>query len=187
MRSTPTAPSPLCAGIWRVLGWIGVLLIAAVLAMVWTARQSQMTWAMVIFLVAGLAVQWLEDQLPSVFIFQVVLVALVNGAGGAFGWFDSFRWFDEIVHAYTGFAGLSAIGYLYARDHEPRRATLVGWCAGMGLALGIGWEMVEGLMGDLAFMDTLSDLVLDTMGAAMGGLFARHALRAVHPMPVPVG
>lgn len=162
-----------------MLAWVGVLLIAALLALVWMAGRSALVWALGIFLVASLGIQLLKDKLPSLFIFLLVLAALLNGAGGTFDWFNAYPWFDELVHVYTGFAGLSAIGYLHALNVNPGRAQLVGWCAGMGLALGIGWEMIEGLVGDLGFVDTLSDLVLDTAGAALGGLFAWHALRAV--------
>ncbi|MEJ7929900.1 hypothetical protein WG922_07940 [Ramlibacter sp. AN1015] len=176
-RHTPR--SPLDAGAWNLLAFLGVLLIAALLSMVWQAQQTTMTWALGIFLVAGTAILLLK--VPSLFRFLLVLSALLNGAGGTFGWFEDYAWFDEFVHAYSGFAGLSAIGLLYARDVRRTRAHLVWWCTGMGLALGIGWEMVEGMMGELGFMDTVSDLVMDTIGAALGGLFAWHALRIVQP------
>jgi hypothetical protein len=167
------------ATVWHLLAWLGVATIAGVLAVVWTAQQTKMTWALGIFLVSSLGIQSLKGRLPSLFIFMLVSVALLNGSGGAFEWFDGYVWFDEFVHTYTGFAGLAAIGFLYARDSEARRVKLVAWCAGMGLALGIGWEIVEALGGELGLVDTLSDIALDTLGAALGGLFARHALSAV--------
>jgi hypothetical protein len=135
-----------------------------------------MSWALAIFLVATLAIVLLIRRLPALLRFLLVFAALLSGAGGAFDWFEGYVWYDELVHTYTGFAGLLAIGYLYARDRPELRVNLVRWCVVMGLALGIGWEVVEELGGDLEFWDTLSDLVLDTVGAALGGVAARRVL-----------
>jgi hypothetical protein len=158
--------------LWRAFAWIGVALIAGLLAFAWASGERDLILAMAIFLAATLAVQLLVKQLPSMFAFLLVVVALVNGAGGSFGWFESFRWYDEGVHLYSGFAGMAAIGCLYARGRHLRCAAFVAWCTGMGLALAIGWEIIEGLMGDLEAIDTTTDVMLGTTGAALGGWFA---------------
>lgn len=162
---------------WRTLAWAGVLLIAALLARVWQAQRPELVLAMSIFLAATLAIQLLLTQLPSFFAFMLVIAALLSGAGGVFQWFEAFRWYDEAVHTYTGFAGMAAIGYFYARKRTLPRSHLVWWCTGTGLVLGIGWEVIEGLVGDLEAIDTASDIVLDTVGAALGGAFAWQALQ----------
>jgi VanZ family protein len=41
-----------------------------------------------------------------------------------------------------------------------------------GLFLGIVWEVLEALFLNLSWVDTLSDLVLDMVGAALGGWLA---------------
>ena len=151
-----------------------MLLIVALLAMVWNAEQPDLVLAMLIFLAACLALLRFVKRLPGFFVFLLVLAALLNGAGGAFRWFEVYRWFDEAIHTYTGFAGLGAIGYLYSRDRPIRRESLIAWCSGMGLLLGIGWEVIEGFVGDLEAVDTATDLVLDKIGAALGGWFAWH-------------
>lgn len=158
--------------LWRPLAWAGVLLIAALLAMALKAQQPALVLAMSIFLAATLAIQLLLKRLPGLLAFLLVLAALLNGAGGAFEWFESVWWYDEAVHTYTGFAGLAAIGWLYAHERRRPLAFLVGWCAAMGLALGIGWEVIEGLVGDLEAVDTVTDILLDTAGAALGGWLA---------------
>ena len=176
--ATPSDRSPLDASAWRWIAWTGVLLIAGLLMRSWMVQNTPMTWALAIFLVAGLGTMAIA-RLPSLLTLLLVLVALLNGAGGAFDWFETYRGFDKLVHFYSGFAGLAAIGYLYARDKTLSRARLVGWCAAMGLALGIGWEIIEELLGELEFVDTFFDIVVDTLGAALGGLFAWHAVRAL--------
>jgi hypothetical protein len=172
-----TASIPLRSDPWRALAWAGVLLIATLLVRVWQAQRPELVLAMLVFLASTVAVQLFLRQLPSLFALMLVVAALLSAGGGVFHWFESVRWYDEAVHAYTGFAGMGAIGYLYARTRSLRRSTLVWWCTGMGLGLGIGWEVIEELVGDLEMVDTATDLVLDTLGAALGGAFAWQAVQ----------
>ncbi|TFY98455.1 hypothetical protein [Ramlibacter rhizophilus] len=169
------------APLWRGFACTGVLLIAAQLVLAWHAQRMLMVTGLAVFVLAGLAAAWVPSRLPSLLRLLLVLAALLNAAGGFFRWFDNVPWFDELAHGYTGFAGLAAIGFLYARVDVLRRDSLVGWCAAMGLALGVGWEVLEGMAGPLGLVDTLSDLVMDVLGAALGGAFARHVLQAVAP------
>lgn len=149
------------------------MLIGALLVMALKAHNAALVLAMAIFLAAALAVQvLLRKRLPGVLAFLLVLSALLNGAGGSFEWFETYRWYDESIHLYTGFAGLAAIGYVYARDQALRPAALAWWCTAVGLALAVGWEVIEGLVGDLEAVDTASDIALGTIGSALGGLFA---------------
>lgn len=174
--SSSAAAALLRSPVWRLLAWAAAAGLAALLVVVWTARHAVLVWSLAIFLAAALGVLRLRPVLPDLFACLLVLAALLNAAGGAFTWFETIAWYDEAIHAFTGFAGLAAIGWLAARRRDDRRRMLVPWCAGLGLVLGIGWEVIEGLVGNLAWRDTLSDLVLDTVGAALGGLAARRAL-----------
>jgi hypothetical protein len=158
---------------WRALAWVAVALIGALLAHAWFTRMPELMLAQSIFLVSCVALLLVMRELPGLLALLVVLAALANGAGGAFQWFDGIVWFDEAVHTYSCFAGLAAIGWLWASRHPERRASLVAFCAGLGLVLGIGWEMVEGVLGDLEFVDTATDLVFDVVGATLGGVLAR--------------
>ncbi|MBL0420278.1 hypothetical protein JI739_07975 [Ramlibacter sp. AW1] len=185
MGSTQARGLGLHGQAWQVLGWAGVGAIASLLVLTLARQQWAMTVSLAVFLAASWGIVGLLSRLPSFLRFLLVLVALLNGAGGTFDWFETHAWFDELVHTYGGFAGLAAIGYLHARDSEAKQDWLVAWCVGMGLALGIGWEVLEGLMGDLEFVDTLTDIIADTVGAALGGAFARHALRAGQAGPRP--
>ncbi len=177
VTSPPPAAPLLQSPLWRGVAWAAVAGLAALLVVVWTQRHAPLVWSLCIFLAASLGVLRLRS-LPPLLACLLVVAALVNACGGAFRWFETIAWYDEVVHTYTGFAGLAAIGWLAARTRDDRRRVLVPWCAALGLALGVGWEVIEGLVGDLAWRDTLSDLVLDTVGAALGGLLARRALDA---------
>jgi hypothetical protein len=42
---------------------------------------------------------------------------------------------------------------------------------GLGLGLGIAWEIVEMTFLNLSLVDTLVDLVMDTLGAMLAGPF----------------
>lgn len=171
---------------WRALAWIGVVLMNAALVVVWTAEQWNGAWTIGLFLGISIVFLLMRDKLPSVFGFLVVFASLVNAGGWALGWFHVFFWFDEFVHTFTAFAGLSAIGYLHAQRQpalaQPGRSKLIWWCAGLGLLLGIGWEIAEALFINLAPVDTILDLAADTVGAALGGLFARWAAKRNAPV-----
>jgi hypothetical protein len=171
MRFFDAAPSH--TDPWRLLAWVAVALIGALLAQAWFARVPELMLAQSIFLVSCVALLLVMRELPGLLALLVVLAALANGAGGAFDWFDRIVWFDEAVHTYSCFAGLAAIGWLWAFKHPERHGSLVAFCAGLGLVLGIAWEMVEGVLGDLEFVDTATDLVFDVVGATLGGVLAK--------------
>lgn len=94
-------------------------------------------------------------------------------------------WYDEAAHAFTGFAGMAAIGYLYARGKRLGRGHVIAWCTVVGVVLGVGWEILEGLAGNLDAWDTASDVLVDGTGALAGGVFTWQALRAGRPVAAP--
>ncbi len=161
---------------WRYAAWVMVVGLSALLVHTAANGVTVMALGLAVFVAASLAVLMGMRRLPEALCCLLVAAALFNGAGGAFHWMDGVAWYDEVAHATTGFAGLAAIGYLYALDRVERRATLVRWCIAMGLVLGVGWEVVEGIAGDLERWDTLSDVALDVVGAAFGGIAARRML-----------
>ena len=81
-----------------------------------------------------------------------------------------------MVHAFTSFAVVAAIGhYAWTRQYleaAPGGARYVLILTAAGLALGLVWEIAEALALKLSWSDTVADLVLDTLGAAAGGLLA---------------
>ena len=94
---------------------------------------------------------------------------------------NQIAFYDELVHAFSSFAVMAAIGYLaWTRryiDAAPGSATFVLIVAATGLALGVGWELIEMLFLNLSWTDTLVDLLVDTIGAAAGGVLAGWVIR----------
>lgn len=108
-------------------------------------------------------------RLPILFGLSVAVAAAVNGAGYVFTLWHEETAFDEIVHAYTGFAGMAAIGWAMFHGRLLAgwpSAWLVAAMLGIGLLLGIAWEGFEALIGIIGSRrDTLIDLAMDMAGA----------------------
>lgn len=116
---------------------------------------------------------------------------LASAAGTVFGLYQKFWWFDEALHGYFSFAltlvlALHAYGALLTgrRRHE---VLLVLTLAGLGLAAGALWEMVEwayDLLGPgdtiLGKTDTMVDLTMDLIGGVTGGLLTLRMLRQLN-------
>lgn len=177
---TASHSSSVDSATWRALAWGGVVLQAAALVAVWWLQRWNGLWTIGGFLIVSLAFMMIQDRLPSLLDFLVVLAALLNAGGWAWNWFDLFVWFDEFIHFFTGFAGMAALGYvLWTRGTikaEPGSGAFVLRVALIGLGLGIVWEIAESLFLNLTFLDTIVDLVMDTLGAALGGWLAGWAL-----------
>ena len=169
------------SGTWRMLAWTGVALQAAALVFVlWSERWGGGA-TIAIFLVLSSAFLLMQDRLPSLLSFIVVFAAIVNAGGWAWNWYDQIVWFDEVVHAFTSFAVISAVAHLGWRrawiDAAPGAVRFVFWTAAAGLGLGIAWELFESSFLNLHFWDTVVDLVMDTVGAALAGWFAGWVIR----------
>lgn len=105
---------------------------------------------------------------------------LASGASSVFDLYRKFWWFDEALTCYFSFA-LTLVLALYAygalltgrRRHE---VLLVLTLAGLGIACGTLWEMVEWgydllVPGNaiLGKKDTMIDLTLDAVGGLVAG------------------
>ena len=170
-NATDTANS----AVWRTLAWIGVALQAAALIWALWSQTWNGAWTIGLFLAMSVLFLLMQDRLPTLLDFIVVVAAVVNAGGWAWEWYQSLAWFDEFVHAFTSFALVSAVAYLGVSRNwigaTPGTTTFVLWAAGIGLGLGIVWEILESLFLNLTFWDTIVDLVMDTLGAAAAGWF----------------
>ncbi len=120
----------------------------------------------------------------SIVVFLVV-AAMLDAGGWIWDWYHQVWWFDEFSHFFTPFALLAAISYVSSSGAAGGRSRLdavisiAARAAVTGLVIGIIWELFEATFIDMHWLDTLSDVVLDVIGAALGGCYAvwLHLLR----------
>ncbi len=100
-------------------------------------------------------------------------IVSVHGFAGSFGWYWTFRWFDNPMHVLGGvLAGYFGIVANTIRHmNKANRPSL--WVALLSaLAVGVAWEVLEyvyGLSGldPIHRFDTIKDLVNDMMGGVI--------------------
>lgn len=179
MNRTPTS-STADSSTFRVLAWLGVALQAAALVGVVLLQRWNGLPSIAIFLVLSVTFLLIEDGVPSLVSFLVVLAAIVNAGGWGWEWY-ALVWFDEFVHFFTSVAVVAAVLCMaWPRRVLPHPSSLghiVLMGAAVGLGLGILWEIAEALFVSLTVVDTVFDLILDTLGAAVGGWLADWAAR----------
>jgi hypothetical protein len=123
----------------------------------------------------------LQHRLPRLFNLLFVLAGAVNAVAYGFDLWDRIGVYDEFVHFYITFAVAAAFGYLafhrpYLSDAD-RLWRFVAVVAAFGFGVGVLWEVFEwaiGMIGDR--VDTIVDLVMDTLGGAAAGLFCAWAI-----------
>lgn len=189
-----TRPALIDLPLWLALAWLGVALSAMGLAaLVLLGRWPELGIAICFFLPL-LALMLCPHGLPSLLMAGIAGCFLVSGAGWALDWYGLFWWFDVLIH------GLNPVAMVAGSMFMLWKADLVAsarpgrfvWLASLyGLALGIGWELIEVTYLPLTWPDTILDLVMDTAGAALGGwlglwLIERRGGAPVGRRPVPV-
>lgn len=118
----------------------------------------------------------------------LLIAALANAAGYAFGLWDRPRWFDEAVHGFTTLALTLVLAlYLYGRVYTGARthAVLLTFViASLGVGIGALWEIAEWAYDQwaagnviLGKWDTITDLAYDTLGALVAGAMATAMVR----------
>lgn len=168
------------SGTFRALAWAGVILQAAALVFVIVSQRWGGLPTIGIFFVLSLLFLVMKEHVPSLVSFLVVVAAIANAGGWAWEWF-ALVWFDEFVHAFSSLAVVAALlcmawgrGWL---SHPGSTGSVVIMAMAVGLGLGVLWEIVEATFVSLTLLDTISDIVLDMIGAAVGGLFADWAMQ----------
>jgi hypothetical protein len=112
----------------------------------------------------------------------VTLPFLVDVAGNAVDAYDSLVWFDDACHFVNWAMLLAGLAVSLPRTLPP--AAQLGLVAGMGAASALLWELMEyytfirhGTELDTAYVDTLGDMTLGTLGATLAGLLVLAARR----------
>lgn len=173
---------------YRQLSWL--LLAGVVMGVLWSALSDRWLDAAVLagFAALGGGFMRLQDELPRLFTLLFLIAGLINVAGYAFDLWHSPVWFDEVVHSYTSFAVMAAIGWLAIARTRLFGGSLsfVAAVTGVGIILGLLWEVFEWAIGIIGTrLDTISDLALDSLGAVAAGLFCAWAAGQARASPKP--
>lgn len=158
-------------------GTLAILAAALGLA-AWNAASGQINDALVWCVIAAIAagLWYFKAQLPPLHGFLIALAAAVNGAGYTMTLWHDETLFDEIVHGFTTFAGMAAIGWAMMRSggkFERSRTALFWGMIGLGLVLGLVWEAFEYLIGIIGTpRDTIIDIVMDMIGASAAAVLS---------------
>lgn len=164
---------PLHNGVWAAA--CGVLASAAIVLGVGAALQSD--WARVAAWAgcAAIAIAAIifRRTLPPFFGFLLTLATMVNAAGYVLNLWHERTMFDEAVHGFAFFAGMSSAGWLILQ-HKPGLTGLYWKAALAAVVAGLAWEAFEaaiGIIGDMR--DTLVDLVMDLIGSLAAAALLR--------------
>ena len=122
-------------------------------------------------------------SLPRFYDFSLMVVMTLVGWGEALGVYDSWRYYDNVVHTtvpllLTGvvYVGLMRLGVLPELRDLATHTQRVGFFLTvlmMGMAIGAAWEIVEWTLDTttgshliISTTDTATDLIWDTIGSA---------------------
>jgi Predicted membrane protein (DUF2238) len=129
--------------------------------------------------------RWLA--LPRLFDLGVIVGMALQAFGNVLGLFDSFRYYDVVVHFANPLAVAPCVYILLARlELVPELADTTGrhqlgvfivtFC--VGLSIGAGYEVYEwvadnwlGASLNVGYTDTIGDLADDAVASALGGWF----------------
>ena len=124
----------------------------------------------------------------------LALAIVFNIAGYAFDLYARWSWFDKVLHGYTIAALTLGLGLaLYGRTSTGaarQRFLLIITIAALGVAVGALWEIGE--WGYNQFVpsdvikgkfDTITDMIVDTVGALIAAIAAASLARSDRPTP----
>lgn len=161
---------------WIVMSWAGVAGFAVFLAaLLLDERWFELRIAACFFLPL-LILKLVPHGLPNLVMALVTGCFVLSAAGWALDWYGRFWWFDVVLHTINPMLIMTGTMFmLWKADllaHAPRKGRFVLWSTGIGLALGVAWELFEFTYLPLTWPDTILDVVMNTAGAALGGWFA---------------
>lgn len=108
-----------------------------------------------------------------------ISVGVLNAWGWVMNWYRTSEHFDDIIHLLTTFTVTLFLGYIFLKIVPLQLHSHWIWpivIANFGVALGALWEVAEwyGFMliqseHQTTMPDTITDIVMDTIGALAGG------------------
>jgi hypothetical protein len=173
---------------YRIAAWIGQVLLGVAIVAAIVQGNGINALALACFLVASLIFVVRDDRLPTLFDFLFVVAALLNAGGWVRRLFYQPGPYDEITHAFTTFAITLALSFLVYRSMLPifrqHKLLYLLTIASFGIAIGALWEVTEWLAGRILATevignidDTITDLIMDSLGAGLAALTSLWALR----------
>ena len=172
---------------YRVAAWIGQFLLTIAVIIEATQGNWKGAIALAVFLIASVIFVIKEDRLPTLFDFLFVLAALLNAAGWVWDFFKTIGIYDEITHIYTPFAISLALSFLVFSPmltvFRSHRILYVLTISSFGIAIGAIWEVIEWTADMFVSMqvvasldDTITDLIMDSIGAITAAIISLWAL-----------
>lgn len=136
---------------------------------------TQTLSTLILSLLAALLVRGVHPAFAPVFLSAV----LFNASGWVFGFYETFPPYDEISHFITPTVFTMVLGGIITKIFYNRIAKRVPFffyiLLALGVALGAVWEIGEYIFFtyiqtryEMTMEDTISDLALDVLGAAIG-------------------
>lgn len=126
----------------------------------------------------------MDIRLPVPFLsFTVIFIFATLFLGEALDFYNRYWWWDLLLHGSSaigfGLVGFVFIFYLFEGDKyaaPPWATAFLGWC--FAVAIGTMWEIFEFAMDQIfgtnmqksGLMDTMTDLIVDVVCAALGAL-----------------
>lgn len=122
--------------------------------------------------------------LPAAFGLLLTVAVAVNAAGYVLTLWHERTAFDEIVHAFTSFAGMAAIGWLVLKRRMRPGLALLWQALAIGLVIGVAWEGFEWAIGIIGSRrDTAIDLLMDGVGALLAAMLLLWLAKHRHGSP----
>ena len=120
-----------------------------------------------------------QKQLKPIFKLLFPAIILIYFAGSFFNFFAEGSEYDSFLHFFAGFVVSLLFASLILRKSKKKQGNSIFLIVAFGFLIGAGWEVFEiiagqfmpqSMVGDID--DTILDLIMDTLGAAVAAFMA---------------